>query len=46
MLSTAGDVEIAVIGFDGAGRLIDRFEPGAAQAIDRGAGNRVGQACK
>ena len=39
----AGDEEIAVIGFDRAGRLIDRFESGAAQTVHRRAGNRVRQ---
>ncbi len=39
----AGDEQVAVIGFHRAARLIDRFEAGAAQAIDRCAGNRVGQ---
>ncbi len=42
-LDAARDEQIAMIGFDGAPSLIDRFETRAAQAIHRRARNRVGQ---
>jgi hypothetical protein len=39
----ASNIKIAVIGLDSMGGLIDRFQARAAQAIDCGAGNGVGQ---
>ncbi len=42
-LDAAGDHHLGLAGLDGAGRLADRVEPRAAQAVDRRAGDVVRQ---